>query len=118
MAKLVHRRDGVLIDEYPLEPGTVRIGRLRDNEIHLDDLIVSGRHAKVEVTPSPYLEDFNEARIEDLGSTNGTLVDDKPITRHLLKHGEVVRIGTDELTFIDEEINASDQTVIYLPEDD
>jgi pSer/pThr/pTyr-binding forkhead associated (FHA) protein len=96
----------------------LRIGRLLENEIRLDDLIVSGRHAQIEVKPSRYLEGSSEVHIEDLGSTNGTLVDGKPIKHHLLKHGEVVRIGTDELTFIDEEVNASDQTVIYLPEDD
>jgi hypothetical protein len=45
-------------------------------------------------------------------------VDGRPIKSHLLKHGEVVKIGTDEFTFIDEELNASDQTMIYMPEDD
>ena len=79
---------------YPLTPGTVIIGRARDAAIRVDAGGVSRHHARIVVTG-------REARVEDLGSKNGTFVDGKPVTRpQLLANGSEVRIGPVAFTFV------------------
>jgi two-component system cell cycle response regulator len=72
---------------YPLSTtGAVLIGRGSDCAIHIDDHSVSRKHARVEPTPRGYLA-------EDLGSTNGTFVNDKPVSRLFLEDGDYLRVG-------------------------
>lgn len=116
MAKLVHSLEGAAIREYEVVSGSLRIGRGPDNEIRIDDPAVSARHALVTVRPSPYMEGLQDVFVEDLGSTNGTLVNGKPAARHLLKHGDVLRVGTQELRFVDEHGLDPEGTRILLPD--
>jgi hypothetical protein len=70
------------------------IGRSPDNDIFLDDVTVSRKHAVV-------LQSGGELRIEDLGSLNGTFVNRRRIdaaTR--LESGDEVQIGKYRLSFI------------------
>ena len=91
--KLVLRFKDSIISEYPLEAEETTIGRKSENTIHIDNLAVSGRHARI-------LKIGNKVILEDLGSTNGTLVNNKPITKHILKNGESILIGKHTLTFV------------------
>lgn len=116
MFKLLEIVDGNVTREHSLKEGVFRIGRNPENEFQPDDVSVSGCHAAVSVTPSPYLEDTMEVRVVDLGSTNGTLVNGTIVKRQLLKHGDVVTLGTLMLKFIDEEALALDGTRILLTE--
>ena len=68
MAKLILSFKGETLREYDLDRETMLIGRKADNDIHIDNLAVSGKHAKV-------LTILNDSFIEDLGSTNGTFID-------------------------------------------
>ena len=70
----------------------VSIGRLPDNMIVIDNPAVSGRHARV-------FREGNHYVIEDLRSTNGTFVNEKPIARHTLLEGDVVLVGKHSLVF-------------------
>ena len=63
MAKLVLGYNGQTLHEYALDQETVTIGRKTDNDIHIDNLAVSGNHAKI-------LTILNDSFIEDLDSTN------------------------------------------------
>jgi len=70
------------------------IGRSPDNDIFLDDVTVSRKHAVL-------VQDGGEFRIEDLGSLNGTFVNRRRIdaaTR--LESGDEVQIGKYRLSFI------------------
>lgn len=79
---------------HPLSPGTLVIGRARDAAIRIDVGGVSRHHARIVVTGG-------EARVEDLGSKNGTFVDGKPVTgSHLLANGSEVRVGPVAFTFV------------------
>ena len=117
MPKLTHTRDGRFIAEYDLQLGTLSIGRASECDITFDDETVSGQHARITVRKSAYLEGLLDLLIEDQGSSNGTLVNDKRLSkRHMLKHDETVRIGTHAFTLIDEGTRALETTTIILPD--
>lgn len=79
---------------HPLSPGTLIIGRARDAAIRIDVGGVSRHHARIVVTGA-------EARVEDLGSKNGTFVDGKPVAgSQLLANGNEVRVGPVAFTFV------------------
>lgn len=116
MLKLVHSRDGTTLKEYTLKAGTFRIGRQPGCEISIDDTTVSGLHAEITVKPSEFMEGTFEVRIEDKGSTNGTLVNGRPIKSYLLKHDEVARIGLHDMRLVDMATRAHEQTQVILPD--
>ena len=91
MSKLTLQYEGIVLKEYALGTG-VTIGRLPDNAVVIDNPAVSGHHARV------YLEG-HQVVLEDLGSTNGTFVNDRPIARHFLQHGDEVLVGKHQLVF-------------------
>ncbi len=72
-------------DEIALE-GVTCIGRHPDCELTLPDVAVSRRHVELRPALGGYL-------LVDLGSTNGTLVNDAPVLQHLLADGDVIRVG-------------------------
>jgi diguanylate cyclase (GGDEF)-like protein len=86
---------GTLGRRYEVGEGDVRIGRDPENEICVDLTTVSRRHARL------YEED-GRAWVEDLGSTNGTLVNDVPIDGpRKLGNGDQIRVGGSILKFIE-----------------
>ncbi|MFQ5581401.1 MAG: FHA domain-containing protein [Mariprofundaceae bacterium] len=93
-SKLILKFRDSVISECPLDQEETTIGRKPENTVHIDNLAVSGRHARV-------LKIGSKAIIEDLGSTNGTLVNDKQITKHVLEHGDTILIGKHTLTYVD-----------------
>jgi pSer/pThr/pTyr-binding forkhead associated (FHA) protein len=117
MAKIIHTREGRPYKEYALKAGTLTVGRRPDCNIQLlDDVTVSGNHAKIFIAPSEYMVGLLDIIIEDQGSTNGTLFNDKAIKKHRWKHGELIKIGSHEFTLIDEHTRAFEQTNISLPD--
>jgi len=73
--------------------GTVStIGRTSENDIAVNARAVSRRHARIDMTGEGYV-------IKDLGSGNGTFVNDERIEEHLLKDGDQVRFGTEKFVF-------------------
>ncbi|MGP4046064.1 FHA domain-containing protein [Streptomyces sp. 2A115] len=71
----------------PLPARTVRIGRGGDNDLVIDDLVVSRRHAELRALPDGTYE------IVDLGSHNGTFLNGQPITGAGIAEGDIVGIG-------------------------
>lgn len=117
MYKLLQIVEGSVIAEHELTQERFTIGRNLGNELQPDDASVSGNHASIVLAPSAYLDDAMEATIEDLGSTNGTFVNGKPVRRQLLKHGDMLAMGTLSLEFIDEQAVALGGTRILLKEE-
>lgn len=92
--KLILTLDGEIINEYPLNVETISIGRKHTNDIQLNDLTVSGRHAMIShIQPDQTL-------VEDLGSTNGTLVNGNHIKKVKLNHGDIIQMGHHQFTFL------------------
>jgi len=93
MAKLVLSFNGDVLKEYELDKEILTIGRKPGNDIHIDNLAVSGTHAKI-------LTILNDSFIEDLSSTNGTFINGNKITKHALQNGESILIGKHELKYV------------------
>jgi ABC-type multidrug transport system ATPase subunit/pSer/pThr/pTyr-binding forkhead associated (FHA) protein len=71
----------------PLPARTVRIGRGADNDLVVDDLVVSRRHAELRA------ESDGTYEIVDLGSHNGTFLNGQPVARATVTPGDIVGIG-------------------------
>ncbi|UCG20003.1 MAG: FHA domain-containing protein [Deltaproteobacteria bacterium] len=77
------------------------IGRRSDNTVRLIDAKVSRNHAKIVATREGFL-------IEDMESSNGTLVNGKNIESHLLSPGDTITIGLTELLFSEKDIGKTE----------
>ncbi len=93
MAKVILALKNRVLKEYSLQKTSIPIGRQWDNSIVLDDLKVSGYHAKMDRIGADYI-------LTDLQSTNGTLVNGRKILSHKLMHGDNILIGEHSLLFI------------------
>jgi pSer/pThr/pTyr-binding forkhead associated (FHA) protein len=93
MAKLQFTLEGNSLGEFELNKERMTIGRRPTNDIHIDNLAVSGDHAVVTTIG-------NDSFLEDLNSTNGTLVNNKPIKKHVLHHNDVIEFGKYQLVYI------------------
>jgi hypothetical protein len=74
---------------YELVDGLITIGRSPDNTIVINNPSVSARHAQLQLAGETY-------RLKDLGSTNGTQVNGKPVTETLLRFDDRIRFGAAE----------------------
>jgi len=101
MATIQISFNGQVVEDLSLTKETTTIGRKSDNDIHLDNLAVSGHHAKI-------LTILNDSFIEDMGSTNGTYVNGTLIKKQALKNSDVVKVGKHELKYINETASETD----------
>lgn len=114
MNKIIVNQGTFKLEELELQHGTLTIGRSKSNDIQLDDPAVSSHHAKVVTL-------FDVSFIQDLDSTNGTLVNGKAIAKHTLHSGDVISLGKHQLLFqgdkkIQDE-SGSDETMIMNNQD-
>ena len=93
MAKLILSLDGTVMKEVSLDKERLTIGRRHSNDLVIDNLAVSGEHALIVTI-------LNDSFLEDLGSTNGTLVNGVPIKKHILQHNDVIEIGKYKLKYM------------------
>ena len=81
------------IQNYDLATGqSVTIGRLEDNDIVIENLAVSGHHAKIDSVGDGFL-------LTDLQSKNGCFVNEKMVASHWLSDGDIVSVGKHTLEF-------------------
>lgn len=102
MAMLVLMHEGLTIKEFPLEKAEIRIGRKVGSDIFLEDKLASQNHAKIEIVADPEEKGRVTYFIEDLQSTNHTIVNGQEITRKELAHDDTIRIGKHVFKFIEE----------------
>jgi len=113
MAKLILSMDGLVLKEIPLTKERMSIGRKASNDIQIDNLAISGEHAAVVTI-------LNDSFLEDLNSTNGTLVNGQPAKKHFLKNGDVIELGKYKLKYVAEQsqqVDAADfeKTMMLRP---
>jgi pSer/pThr/pTyr-binding forkhead associated (FHA) protein len=102
------------LGEYTLDKEVMTIGRKEDNDICIENLAVSGHHAKL-------LTIFDDSFLEDMESTNGTFVNGVAIQKHPLRNGDVISIGKHELRYINDAKplnDDEDKTVLIRPKQD
>ncbi|MBL1142362.1 MAG: FHA domain-containing protein [Proteobacteria bacterium] len=78
---------------YPITRTICRIGRSKDNELHLDDTSISRRHAEIHRNNDGGFE------IIDLDSMNGVYINNEKIGKAELHEGDVLEIGDYFLNF-------------------
>ena len=93
MGKLILTLDGQELAQYELEKERYTIGRLADNDIHIDNMAVSGHHALI-------INILKDSFLEDLNSTNGTYVNGKLVKKHALQEGDLITIGRHALKYV------------------
>jgi hypothetical protein len=79
-------------DEWPLKGERAVIGRMSGSEVEIQDPGASRRHAEIR-------RDGEDFIVVDLGSTNGTLLNDSPVTESALENGDRITIGRTVLEF-------------------
>lgn len=89
--------DNEIVQE--LTEDTLTIGRVEDNGLRIDDGSVSSHHAEIVYEGGAY-------KVRDLGSTNGTFVNDAPVTEVTLKGSDLVRFGSVRCQFETEEVQS------------
>lgn len=103
MASIIQTVEGVVANKFVIE-SVLKFGRSADNNVQIDDLEVSTIHAQI--TCDVNNEGVTTYFLEDLGSTNGTYLNEEKIDKKQLHHKDNIRIGWNIFTFIDEnEIN-------------
>lgn len=98
----IHSGNGLLVvrsgdqtgEHFTLDNPIVSIGRHPDSTIYLDDVTVSRRHAEVHHIGGSYV-------VRDLGSLNGTYVDQERVEERQLSHGDELQIGKFRMVFFD-----------------
>jgi hypothetical protein len=77
---------------YPLKRGRTVIGRGTDAEITVNDSSISRKHVEI-------LWDGSRAQANDLGSTNGSLLNGRKLTSSALESGATIEMGATRVTF-------------------
>lgn len=95
MAKLILSMDNLVLKEIALTKERTTIGRKPHNDIQIDNLAVSGEHAVVVTI-------LQDSFLEDIGSTNGTLVNGQPIKKHFLQNNDIIELGKYKLKYVNE----------------
>jgi len=83
---LVVRQGPEIGTRYTLHGDSVSVGRVPDNDIQLDDFTVSRQHAVV-------VRENQDWILRDLGSLNGTYVNNERVDECVVRHGDALQIG-------------------------
>jgi len=89
--------DGLVLKEIALTKERTTIGRKPHNDIQIDNLAVSGEHAVIVTI-------LQDSFLEDLGSTNGTVVNGQPIKKHFLQNSDIIELGKYKLKYVNEAV--------------
>ncbi len=103
MAKLILSMDGLVLKEIPLLKDRMSIGRKANNDIQIDNMAISGEHAAVVTI-------LNDSFLEDLNSTNGTLVNGLAVKKHFLKDGDVIELGKYKMKYLAAPVTVGEPT--------
>lgn len=95
MPQLIASVEGIEIKHVYLHKDRTTLGRAPDNDIVLENMVVSGHHCVFD------LKGLADVYIEDLRSTNGTYINGKMVKRQRLHDGDVIAIGNFRIQFLE-----------------
>lgn len=105
-AKLIMTLDGAILKEFPVNKNSISIGRRHGNDIQVNDMTISGRHALLTTIG-------DDVFVEDLGTTNGTMVNGTFTNKLLLMHGDIIQLGAHQFTYFSEE-NVEYESTMFI----
>ena len=91
MARLFVTSGGPNAQALNLKPGVNRVGRAPGNDLQIDHPSISSTHCEVELNQ-------DTVTVRDRGSTNGTFIDNQPVTEAPLLPGQTLRLGAVEIS--------------------
>lgn len=97
MPKLIVSMDGLVLNEFDLTQGRVKLGRAASNDIRLDNRAVSSEHLRI------FWDGTRSYVVEDLDSTNGTTLNGQRITKRHLVNNDVIGVGKYCIKFVMDE---------------
>ena len=86
--------DGKTLQELTFEKSRLLIGRSAHNDIPIDSKFVSRHHALL-------VRNGSTTFLTDLNSTNGTIVNSRRVSNHVLMHNDVIALGHHRIKFVD-----------------
>ena len=116
LAELQLLVDDVVMKNFPLNQATINIGRSPDNDIVIDEDSVSTRHARIDLIPNQLMDGLIDIFIEDLGSTNGTFVNQAPVRRQQLQNFDYIRIAFTDFKLVADKGAKLAKTTVILPD--
>jgi pSer/pThr/pTyr-binding forkhead associated (FHA) protein len=114
MAVLKLLVEDVVIKTFPLDKDRITIGRSPDCDIQIEESSVSSKHARIELIPNPIVSVLTDIFIEDLGSMNGTSVNDEEVTRRQIQNQDRIKIAFTEFLLVSEETGNLAKTTVLL----
>jgi len=99
--QLVVTNSGSVIQELSMEKPRLLIGRSEHNDIAIGSRFISRHHALL-------VRHGNSTFLMDLNSTNGTMVNAKRVSNHVLLHDDVITIGHHKIKFSDPHATSRD----------
>ncbi|RRJ84404.1 FHA domain-containing protein [Aestuariirhabdus litorea] len=115
MATLAQLIDDVVVNRVEIDQPLTTLGRHPDNDIEISEATVSSRHARLLREPNAAINTVMDVYIEDLGSTNGTFVNNQRVDgRCKLHNNDLIRIAWNHFKFIDDAESTLEQTVFSI----
>lgn len=115
MAILAQLLDDVVVHKFELVDDVITLGRKAQCDIVIDDIAISSQHAKLIKKNNEFFAEYQEIYVEDLGSTNGTFLNEQPVVgRQRLHNGDILRLAWNCFKFVDEQEAETEKTVQML----
>ena len=86
MLSVLLKLQNTVIKEFKTDQNEIIIGRDPDNDIQIDNIAISRKHARIVKNPNDYI-------IEDMNSVNGIFINGKKINKKFLKTNDEIIIG-------------------------
>jgi hypothetical protein len=100
MPKLIVKSGSQAGRQIELPPGAHRVGRNPDNSIHIPEPSISSFHCEIHAAAIA-------TSVHDLGSTNGTFINRKPVIKGMLQNGDTLTLGDIDFTVELQEVNVA-----------
>lgn len=97
MSKLVLSLNGTVLQQRFIDKECIGIGRDASNDIVIDDPLLSGKHVRIVSVGEDQIA-------EDMRSSNGTLVNGRPLVRKILQHRDVIELGAHHLCYLNSRV--------------
>jgi pSer/pThr/pTyr-binding forkhead associated (FHA) protein len=110
MALLILLQDADAGVRFRIDKPRFTIGRSSDNDICLDDELVSKQHAVIEAVPQEQAQLQFEYYLQDQDSTNHCFVNEEQVSLRKLRHEDVIRIGKNNFRFVDDRNDNLEET--------